>query len=66
MFSKETKYWQQQYEENKIPQEWLDDCCGETLALLEGKTSIFNFSLVMIILGACVSLFGLFFLVTWI
>ena len=35
---KETKYWQQQYKEGKIPQEWLDDSCWETRALLEGNT----------------------------
>ena len=34
--SKTTKYWQEQYRAGKIPQEWLDDTCGETRALLDG------------------------------
>ena len=33
---KETRYWQEKYSRGEIPQEWLDDCCGETLALLDG------------------------------
>jgi len=37
MFSKETKTFQTQYKEGKIPQEWLDECCGETIALLDGS-----------------------------
>lgn len=35
----ETAFWKQQYKEGKIPQEWLDECAGETLALLEGTTT---------------------------
>ena len=55
-YDPETKYWQQQYKEGKIPQEWLDECCGETIALLNGNV-------MKELWFACKCVFGLIFFV---
>lgn len=53
MFNSETRYWQEQYKQGKIPEEWLDDMSGETLALLDGRAEK---------IGLYVCLFGVLFL----
>ena len=62
IFDPETKHWQQQYQEGKIPQEWLDECCGETLALLNGSAE----REAIIPLIVCVGFVILFPLMCWI
>jgi hypothetical protein len=48
LFDEETRYWQEQYRQGKIPKKDLDDCCGETLAILDGSAEkMFKYAMII-------------------